>query len=160
MLDGVHPLPQRLDGVSGPDGHRLARDDRPGVDSRVHVVHGRGGFVSSGVEQVLQRMGAGKLRERTRMDVHDTLREALEERGCEEMHVPGADDELDTVGLEPVSHRAVAGFSVRVALERKDLGGHTRRLGPHQRLRPARVRGNRKTGRAASSSACSSSPPR
>ncbi len=66
MLDGMDALAQRLDGVSGQDGHRLARDDRAGVDSRVHVVHGRGRLVSAGVEQVLQRMGAGELGQRRR----------------------------------------------------------------------------------------------
>ena len=91
-------------------------------------------------------MGAGELGERPGMDVHHTLRKTLQERGSQEVHVPRADDELDIVCLEPVRHRPVARFSIRIVLEREDVGRDARSLGPRQRLCPTRVGGDRRYG--------------
>ncbi len=56
----------------------------------------------------------GNSRKRRRMDVHDPLREAREERRPQQVHVAGADDELDAAAVEPVRHRGVARVAVRV----------------------------------------------
>jgi hypothetical protein len=55
------------------------------------------------------------------MDIHDAALEALEERPTKEVHVPRADHELDSVTLEPVRHRAVAGIAIVVVTEWEEL---------------------------------------
>ena len=65
-------------------------------------------------EHVLERVRAREGGKRRRMHVHDAAGEAGEERRPQQVHVPGADDELDAVPLEPVRHRAVALVAIGV----------------------------------------------
>ena len=85
--------------------HRLGGDDRAGIDTLVDVVDGRGRRGSAGREHVLERMSPGEVRQRRGMHIHDALRKAIEERGSKQVHVSGADHELDIV---PASQSAMA----------------------------------------------------
>ena len=115
VLGRVHALAQRLDGVALEHGNGLAGDHLTRVDAMVDEVNRRRGRAGPGSEHVLERMGARERRKRRRVHVHDALREALEEQRPEQLHVPGADDELDAVPLEPVRHGGVTRVSVVVA---------------------------------------------
>ena len=87
------------------------------------------------------------------MDVDDPLGEAVEERPRQQVHVAGADDELDAALLEPVGHRAVALLAARVVVEREGRGrdpGVSRAL---ERGRPGRFDATAAIGRPASMSA-------
>jgi hypothetical protein len=67
------------------------------------------------------------------VDVDDALREAAQERGVDELHVAGEDDELDAGAGQPVGHRRVARAAVRVLGDREDAGGDTRGGGALER---------------------------
>ena len=88
------------------------------------------------------------------MDVDHPLREALEERRSQKLHVAGADHQLDALALEPVGHRAVARVAVRRALE---LEGRRRDVLASARTSaraPATFDATATTGSPASRSAC------
>ncbi len=78
------------------------------------------------------------------MDVQDG--KAGEEPGREEMHVPGADDELDAVPGQPVGDGGVAFIAVRVLLEWEGAGGHAGTVSPVERVSAAAVGGDRDDG--------------
>ena len=63
-----------------------------------------------------------------------------EERGVEQLHVAGEDDELDAGACEPVGHRGVARVAVGVLGDREDAAGHARRGGALERAGAGLVR--------------------
>ena len=89
MLDGMDAAAQRLEYRRR--GREPARSRSPGPCRcpRPRSARSRPPR-SAGGEQVLERMSAGEVGQRRGMDVHDALRKALEERRCQEVHVPGA----------------------------------------------------------------------
>ena len=100
----------------------LLRDDRAGVHALVQEVDGDAGLLRAGRERLADRVEAGEGRQERRM--HVDAREAREEAGREELHVPGADDELDIVRGEPLGHRVVAVLAAGVVLQRERGGRH------------------------------------
>src|SRR6185437_14138089 len=64
-------------------------------------------------------------REERRMNVHHTLREAVEEGGGEQVHVARQHDEVDATQLEPVCDVAVACVTVCVLSEVEDARRNT-----------------------------------
>ena len=154
MLGHVHPLSQRLDGVAGEHRHALARDHRAGIDSAVDEVDGRRRRRRARREHVLERMGARELRQRGRVHIDDTLREPCEERRPQQVHVAGADDELDAVAFEPVRHRSVARVAVRIVVERNVAVATPAASARASARAPGTFDATATTGRPASSSAC------
>ena len=126
MLGLLDACTQRLDRISADDGHWIGRDHGTGVHAVVDVVHRRSGRGSAGREQIFQRMRTGELGQRRRMDVHDAVREAGEERGAQELHVARAHYEVDAVPFEPVGHRRVARLAVGMVAQEEDTGSDTR----------------------------------
>ncbi len=130
---------------TAPGDHRArCRRPRRRVDGR------RRSSRDAGRERVLDRVRARELRQQRRVDVDDPAREALEEACGEELHVAGADDELDAVLLEPVGHRqcrAPRGRRSRRARRRGRDPGRARRARARARLGPVRGdRGDRQAG--------------
>ena len=91
-------------------------------------------------------MRAGKLGKRRRVHVDDATREAREERRPEQVHVAGADDELDALALQPVRHRRVARVAIGEPLERKRRRRDAHSLGTLERSCSRDVRRNRDDG--------------
>ena len=147
MLRFVHAGTKRVHCVAGQHGNRLARDHRTCVHTLVDVVHGRGRRRSARGKQVLQRMSTREVGQRRRMNVHDAAREAVEEHRTQEVHVAGADHELDATLREPVRHRPITTIAVVEVVEREGLRGDSGGLGSleraHSRL-VGRDRDNRK----------------
>ena len=85
-------------------------------------------------QHVLERMRPGEVGERSGMHVDDAPRETVEERGREELHVAGADDETDPLTDQPVSHHAS-----------RERGPNSRRAG-RPRSRPLLLRHGRAHG--------------
>ena len=135
VLDGVDALLER---VARLDRDRSLLQHGPGVDARVDEVDGHAGDLGAGGERVLDRARAGKRRQQRGMDVDDPLREAVEERVREQVHVAGADDQADAVGLEPGGHRGVALLAAPAQLE--DRGRDPGRLGALERAHAGPVR--------------------
>ena len=73
------------------------------------------------------------------MRVDDPAGEALEEGRAQQVHVAGADDEVDAVLREPVGHRRVALLAARVVVELEDRGRDSRGLGPLERAARRRL---------------------
>ena len=126
MLDGLDALLQRVGVVVRQHRHALGGDHGAGVDAAVDVVHGRRGLGHAGREYVVDRVRAGELRQRGGVRVHDAAGEALEEAAPQQVHVPGAHDQVDPVLDQPVGHRRVARVAVGVVVElesrRRDPG--------------------------------------
>ena len=113
----------------------------------------------AGGERVVDRARARELGQQRGMDVDDPLREALEERRREQVHVAGADDEAHALLLEPVRHRRVALLAVGVVGQLEGGRGNARRARALERPRARRgSRRRRTTGNPASSSACRFEP--
>ena len=79
------------------------------------------------------------------MRVHDPV-EALEERGPQQVHVPGADDQRHAVSDEPVGHGRVSLLAALVVVELERRARDSGRLGPLERPRTGSVRGDRRHG--------------
>ena len=135
MLDGLDALLQRVGVVVRQHRHALGGDHGAGVDAAVDVVHGRRGLGHAGREHVVDRVRAGELGQRRRVRVHDAAREALEEAAPQQVHVPGADDEVDAVLDQPVGHRRVARLAVGVVVELEGGGRDPGRPRPLERPR-------------------------
>ena len=99
--------------------------------------------VAPAAKHVVERMRAGKLGKRRRVHVDDATRETSEERRPEQVHVAGADDELDALFLEPVRHRRVSRVSIGEPLERKRRRRDAHGLGTLERSCPRDVRRDR-----------------
>ena len=82
------------------------------------------------------------------MDVDDALWEAVEEAGSKQVHVPGADHELDAAPLEPVGHRGVALVPICKVVELEHPTRHTGRLRPRERAGARDVRRDGDHGQA------------
>ena len=140
MLDGVDPLDERLARL---DGNGLLADDGAGVEAFVDEVHRDARRLDARRERVVDRARAGELGQQRRVHVDDALREAFEERGREQVHVAGADDDADAVLLEPVRHRRVALLPVGEALQLERARGDAGRAGPVERAHALLVRRDR-----------------
>ena len=60
MLRLLNPLMQRLRRVRVFHHHRLLGDDRPGIHSRIHKVHGATGDLHSVIERLFPCLQPGK----------------------------------------------------------------------------------------------------
>ena len=159
VLDLADPRVQALARIAHEDRHPFLPQDRAGVDPVVDEVDGGAGLVDTGPEGLLDRVSAREGRQERRVHVDDRARETVEEAGPEEVHVARADDELDTVPLEPRGHRGVARVPVGVAVERKRRAGHTGALPPGaRRCAPGLLDATAATATPASSSACRFEP--
>ena len=76
------------------------------------------------------------------MHVDDATRETSEERRPEQVHVAGADHELDALALQPLRHRRVSRVPVGEPLERKRRRRDAHGLGTLERSRARDVRRN------------------
>ena len=126
------------------DRHLHLRDHGARVEPLVDVVDGDAGRVDAGSKRVGDRVRAGEGGQERRMDVDDALREAVEERLRQQMHVPGEDDELDAVLLEPGCEHEVALGPVGVAVERERRGRDAGLARADERVRVAPVRRDRR----------------
>ena len=128
----------------GSDRARLLEDHRPGVDALVDEMDGDAGLRDAGSEGVLDRRRPGKA---GRSDGWTLIAvKPLEEGRREQVHVPGADDQLDlgSAASRPSPGRAPpARRSPRAG--RRPWGAPPARLGP-ARLRPRRSRRRRRSG--------------
>ena len=77
------------------------------------------------------------------MDVDHAIREALQERRRQQVHVAREHDELDAVLLEPRRHHEVALGAVGVAVEAERRGRDARFARPDERVGVFAVRGDR-----------------
>src|SRR6187200_585767 len=133
------PPVERLRALARLDSHTLLGDHWACVHALVEEVDGDAGLLGAGRERLSDRAKARESGQERR--VHVDAPEAREEAGCEELHVPCADHELDASLLEPVRHRLVAvGTEARSARSRA--------------CTPAVFDATAETGSAASRSAC------
>ena len=95
------------------------------------------GRLDAGRERVVDRARARELRQQRRVDVHDPPRGSGRGTRREQVHVAGADDQLDASAPEPVRHRRVALLAVGVVVEVE------RARGERRPRRPARAPGAR-----------------
>ncbi len=73
------------------------------------------------------------------MDIEDGAGEALEESGCEDVHVTGADDECGALLDEPARHREVSCLA-RLEVGQLEYGhGDSRPSRPLERVRAGHV---------------------
>ena len=116
-------------------------------------IHRCGGLRDTGREHVLDRVCAREGRKRGGVRVDDAAAVVLEERRPEQVHVSGADHEVDAAARKPIGERDVA------LLARAEVGGvEHRRLMPARWARssartPALLDATATTGRCASMSA-------
>ncbi len=104
----MESLEQRLWGVARENRDALLSQDRSGVDTFVDFVHRDAGLGRPRRERIGDSLGSRKRRQQRRVDVDHPPREPRQEACCEELHVAGADDELDTPFGEPARHCPVA----------------------------------------------------
>ena len=88
-------------------------------------------------------MRPGELGQRRGVRVDDAAGEALEEAAPQQVHVPGADDQVDAVLDQPVGHRRVARLAVVEVVELEGGGRDPGRLRPLERARVGLVAGDR-----------------
>ena len=138
MLDFLQARVERRRGVAGRDADLLLQDDRARVDALVQEVHGHAGLLDARRERFLDCVRTREVRQEGRMDVDGG--EAREEDWSEEVHVPGADDELGAVLAEPVGHRRVARLARGVVGKLERPGGHAGRSRAFERGRLPDVR--------------------
>jgi hypothetical protein len=86
---------------------RALQDHRTGVDPLVDEMDGDAEHLDPVGQRLLDRPQPGKRRQQRRVDVDDPLRKAAQERGIEELHIPGQHHELGPALLQPVGHGAV-----------------------------------------------------
>ena len=116
-----------------------------GVHALVQEVDGDAGLLRAGRERLADRVEAGEGRQERRVDVD--ARESGEEAGREELHVTGADHELDAVLGEPLRHRRRRGSRGRQSRSSGNAAAGTEAaLGAFERLHSRRVRGDRGDG--------------
>ena len=105
---------------------------------------GHAGRVDAGGERFFDRTGAGEGREERRVDVHDPVPEAVEERRSQQLHEARQHDQLDIQLLEPGRHDEIALLPARMAVEAEGGRGDAGGTGALQRIRvlPARRDGD------------------
>ena len=91
----------------------------PGVDPLVDEVDGGARRGLAGGQRVLDRVHAGVLRQERRVDVHDPVREELEERRREQVHVAGEHGDLRSLLAQPEPKGAVPLLAIFVLVERE-----------------------------------------
>ena len=121
-------------------GTHLGGNHLAGVHALVDPVDRGGGLRHPGREDVLDRMRARELRQRRGVGVHDGAGVAVEERAPEQMHVPGENDEVDTVLAEPACQRGVARLASLVLRAVEDRRRDARRLRTGERRHAGHVR--------------------
>ena len=114
----------------------------PGVDPLVDEVDGGARRGLAGGQRLLDRVHAWVLRQERRVDVHDPVREELEERRREQVHVAGEHGDLRSLLAQPEPKGAVPLLAASVLLEREHPRRHPGRLGPLERPHPWLVRGD------------------
>ena len=147
---------QRLGRVARQHRHALLREHRPGVDALVDEMHRGPGLGRAGGERVLDGVRPGEGGQQRRVDVDDPAREALEEARPQQVHVAGADDELDAVrrrASRPSRRRARRGRGSRRARRRRSAMPAALRRG-RARATPGAFEATATIGRPASISAC------
>jgi len=124
------------------DRNLLLRDHFAAVEAFVDIVDGDAGARDARGERVVDRMRSGEGGKERRVHVHDPVREAVEERRRQHVHVAGQHDELDVVLLEPRRHDEVSLLPRRVAVEGEGRGGDPCGASTLERPGVAAVRGD------------------
>ena len=95
MLGGLDPRLQGFDRVIRPDHHFCLREDFPGVHPFIDIVHGATGDLIAGGEGLSCGLGSAVFREEGRVHVDDVSWVSGEERGADDTHETGQDDQFN-----------------------------------------------------------------
>ena len=124
----------------GRTSHGGLRQHRPGVHAVVDEVDGRAGDLDAVGERVGNGVRAGKGGQQRRVSVDHRAADLLQEGRSEDLHEPGADDEVGSVRDDGRGDRGVPRGAVGVRADRLDEGRDPRALGPGEPLDAGTIR--------------------
>jgi len=112
MLHRAKAFVQGLTGVSRYYIDRFLRDDRPVVDEFVDEMDGDAGGEHTSGQRIAHRIRTAERGQQRRMDVDDPIGPPIEERGGQDAHEAGEDDEVSAGRGDGVSEACLPARTV------------------------------------------------
>src|SRR5215831_6771756 len=101
--------------------HRLLQN-RPGIHSLVHQVHGAAGELHSVADSLMLGVQAGESRQERRMNVQDSSRKLPNKMPAQDAHVAGQADQVYPRGAKLRDELAVVNFAVKTLRGQPERG--------------------------------------